>query len=94
MDWERLLVEAFKNETRLLIIKVLASGRKNISRIVRETGKSYVSVERNLEGLKEAGIVKESRLGRVRLYELSDDDYVKRVLGCIFGVVEGVRQDG
>ncbi len=93
MNWEEVLVEAFKNETRLRIIKVLASGRKNISRIVRETGKSYVSVERNLEGLRNAGIVRESRLGRIRLYELSDDEYVRRILGCILGVVGGVRQD-
>ncbi len=90
MNWEETLIEAFKNETRLRIIKVLSSGRKNISRIVRETGKSYISVERNLEGLRNAGIVKERRLGRVRLYELSDDEYVRRILRCIFGVMEGV----
>jgi len=90
LNWEETLIEAFKNETRLRIIKVLSSGRKNISRIVRETGKSYISVERNLEGLRNAGIVKERRLGRVRLYELSDDEYVRRILRCIFGVMEGV----
>ncbi len=91
MDWEKLLVEAFKNDARVKIIKVLSTGKKNISRIVRETGKPYVTVERNLEGLKEAGIVRESRLGRVRIYELKDDELVRKILGCIFGVVEEIR---
>ncbi len=55
----------------------------NISRIARSLNVSYSSAENNLEGLKRAGIIEETRLGRVRIYKLSDRKEVRDLLRCI-----------
>ncbi len=84
VDWEDLLVEAFSNRTRLRIIKLLwKSNGMNISRIARNLNISYSSAENNLEALRRASIIEETRLGRVRIYRLSNKDEVRDLLRCL-----------
>ncbi len=96
MDWDDLLVEAFSNRIRIAILRLLASseGGMNISRIARSLDVSYSTAERNLEALRLAGMLKEIRLGRVRIYRLSGDNRVRAVLRCLMPhELEGLRED-
>ncbi len=83
VSWEELLVTAFSSKIRLDIIKLLSEGGKNISRIARELNISYSSAEKNLKALEDAGILEEIRLGRVRIYKLSDSEEVRVLLKCL-----------
>ncbi len=84
MNWEDLLVEAFSSKTRLRIIKLLwRSKGMNISRIARNLNVSYSSAESNLEALRRAGIIEETKLGRVRIYKLSSREEVRDLLRCL-----------
>ena len=52
------------------MLKVLAeSGELNISEVGRRTGMNYTSVERHLEALREMGLLREKRYGKIRIYE-------------------------
>ena len=95
VNWEDLLVEAFSNRIRLEVIRLLwREGEKNISRIARDLNLSYSSAERNLEALRRAGILEEVRLGRVRIYRLSDSREVRALLRCLTPhELEGLRED-
>ena len=55
---------------RIRVLKVLAeSGELNISEVGRRTGMNYTSVERHLEALREMGLLREKRYGKIRIYE-------------------------
>ncbi|MCS7102550.1 MAG: winged helix-turn-helix domain-containing protein [Candidatus Korarchaeum sp.] len=86
MDWEDLLVESLSNRTKIRIMRYLL-GRKgaNISRIARELGVSYESAKRNLRALNEIGVLEEITIGRARIYRLSDNEAVRRLIACITG---------
>ncbi len=84
LNWEDFLVEAFSSKARLRIIKLLWKSKSiNISRIARNLNLSYSSAENNLEALRRAGIIEEIKLGRVRIYRLSDKDEVRDLLRCL-----------
>ncbi len=85
MKWDDLLVEAFSNRIRVRILRLLSStgGGMNISKIARRLDISYSSAERNLEALKSVGILEEVRIGRVRIYRLSDRREVRAILRCL-----------
>ncbi len=96
MNWDDLLVEAFSNRIRVRILRLLSSakGGMNISKIARTLNISYSSAERNLEALKSAEILEEVRLGRVRLYRLSERREVRVILRCLVPhELEGLRED-
>jgi len=55
---------------RIRVLKVLSESRElNISEVGRRTGMNYTSVERHLEALREMGLLREKRYGKIRIYE-------------------------
>jgi DNA-binding transcriptional ArsR family regulator len=52
------------------VLRVLAeSGELNISEVGRRTGMNYTSVERHLSRLRELGLLREKRYGKIRIFE-------------------------
>jgi DNA-binding transcriptional ArsR family regulator len=55
---------------RVRILQVLAeSGETYLTELARRTGLNHNSVQRHLEKLKEMGVVREKRFGRIRIFE-------------------------
>ena len=62
--------ELMGSRGRIRVLKVLAeSGELNISEVGRRTGMNYTSVERHLEALREMGLLREKRYGKIRIHE-------------------------
>ena len=56
---------------RIRVLQVLSeSGELNISEVSRRTGLNYTSVARHLTSLREIGLIKEKRYGKIRIFEL------------------------
>ena len=65
---------------RIRVLQVLTeSGELNISEVSRRTGLNYTSVQRHLMKLKELGLLKEKRYGKIRIFEIQF-----RSLGIVF----------
>jgi len=63
--------ELLGSRGRVRVLKVLAeSGELNISEVGRRTGMNYTSVERHLKSLKEMGLLREKRYGKIRIFEV------------------------
>ncbi len=65
----------FESKGRFRVVRyLLEHGQANISRIVRGTRLPHRLVEKHLEALVEAGIVRERRIGKLRVFEVNLDD--------------------
>ena len=66
------VVEAiFESKGRYRVFRyLLEEGQANISKIIKETGLPHRLVEKHLQALKDAGLVVERRIGRLRLFEV------------------------
>ncbi len=53
-----------------MLTVMLESGELNISEITRRSGLSHTSASRHLEFLSRAGILKEKRFNRIRIFSL------------------------
>jgi len=61
----------FESKGRFRVFRMLLEeGQANINRIVRATGLPHRLVEKHLEALKEAGVVRERRIGKLRIFEV------------------------
>jgi len=77
---ERMVEEILGSRGRIRVLQVLTeSGELNISEVSRRTGLNYTSVERHLMKLKELGLLKEKRYGKIRIFEIQF-----RSLGIVF----------
>jgi DNA-binding transcriptional ArsR family regulator len=62
--------ELLGSRGRIRVLRVLAeSGELNISEVGRRTGMNYTSVERHLDRLREMGLLREKRYGKIRIFE-------------------------
>ena len=62
--------ELLGSRGRIRVLRVLAeSGELNISEVGRRTGMNYTSVERHLKRLREIGLLREKRYGKIRIFE-------------------------
>ena len=62
--------ELLGSRGRIRVLQVLAESRElNISEIGRRTGMNYTTVERHLERLREMGLLREKRYGKIRIFE-------------------------
>jgi len=76
----RRVEEILGSRGRIRVLQVLTeSGELNISEVSRRTGLNYTSVERHLMKLKELGLLKEKRYGKIRIFEAQF-----RSLGIVF----------
>lgn len=72
--------EILGSRGRIRVLQVLTeSGELNISEVSRRTGLNYTSVERHLMKLKELGLLKEKRYGKIRIFQVEF-----RSLGIVF----------
>lgn len=55
---------------RIRVLEILSeSGELNISEIARRAGMNYSSIEEHLEKLEKAGLIREKRYGKIRIFE-------------------------
>jgi DNA-binding transcriptional ArsR family regulator len=72
--------EILGSRGRIRVLQVLTeSGELNISEVSRRTGLNYTSVQRHLMKLKELGLLKEKRYGKIRIFQVEF-----RRLGIVF----------
>jgi DNA-binding transcriptional ArsR family regulator len=77
---ERLVEDILGSRGRIRVLQVLTeSGELNISEVSRRTGLNYTSVERHLMKLKELGLLREKRYGKIRIFQVEF-----RSLGIVF----------
>ncbi len=77
---ERVVEEILGSRGRIRVLQVLTeSGELNISEVSRRTGLNYTSVQRHLMKLKELGLLKEKRYGKIRIFQVEF-----RRLGIVF----------
>ncbi|KSW11937.1 ArsR family transcriptional regulator [Pyrodictium occultum] len=75
------LARILGSKGKIKILSLLArSGQLNITRIIKDTGLHHRLVEQHLEELKNAGLVEEQRIGRLRLFSLRYDNPKTAVL--------------
>lgn len=68
---DRRVEDILGSKGRIRVLQVLAeSGELNISEVSRRTGLNYTSVQRHLMKLKEIGLLKEKRYGKIRIFEI------------------------
>lgn len=64
--------ELLGSRGRIRVLRVLAeSGELYLTEVGRRTGLNYTSVERHLEKLKEMGLIRERRYGKIRIFEIA-----------------------
>ncbi|HDD46015.1 MAG TPA: ArsR family transcriptional regulator [Candidatus Aenigmarchaeota archaeon] len=71
------ILKAISNHTRIKIIEFLRSGEKSVNEITRFVKKSQPTVSLHLKILKDAGLVREKRLGNVTLYRIIREEIYK-----------------
>lgn len=69
------LLAALGERTRLDILFLLEEGPQNVTAIARELKVEMVNVSHHLGILKDAGIIKSTRDGRMIIYELDETVY-------------------
>ena len=70
----RLFFNAFSNDTRFEIVRLLKNGRpKNVTEIYKSLGFKQSRVSRNLKCLIECGFVNVERNGKHRIYSLNKE---------------------
>jgi len=75
---------------RIRVLRVLTeSGELNISEVTRRTGMNYTSVKRHLERLRELGLLREKRYGKIRIFEATF-----KTVAVKFEKGRGVRVEG
>jgi len=62
--------ELMGSRGRIRVLRVLSESRElNISEVGRRTGMNYTSVERHLKALRDMGLLREKRYGKIRIFE-------------------------
>jgi DNA-binding transcriptional ArsR family regulator len=62
--------ELLGSRGRIRVLRVIAeSGELNISEVARRAGMNYTSVDRHLTKLREMGLLREKRYGKIRIFE-------------------------
>ncbi|AFZ70412.1 hypothetical protein Calag_0661 [Caldisphaera lagunensis DSM 15908] len=87
MDIEKIL--ASKGKVRILKV-LMKEGQINISRLAKLTGLHHDVIVKNMEELKEMGIVEEKRYGRLRIYMIDLRDPKISGLYEIFKEIENL----
>jgi len=63
--------ELLGSRGRIRVLRVIAeSGELNISEVARRAGMNYTSVDRHLTKLREMGLLREKRYGKIRIFEV------------------------
>jgi DNA-binding transcriptional ArsR family regulator len=67
------LDEILSSKGRVRILVLLSNAIElNISEIARRAGLNYATADRHLKGLEDAGLIKQKKFGRIRIYKFND----------------------
>lgn len=67
------LEDVFSSRGRVRILRILAEiGELNISEIARRARLNYATTNQHLRVLESAGLIRERRFGRVRIYRFNE----------------------
>jgi len=73
--------EVFSSKGRVKILKILVEiGELNISEIARRSGLNYVTTNRHLQVLEEAGLVRHKNFGRIRIFRFNEENRRARMI--------------
>ena len=62
--------ELLGSRGRIRVLRVIAeSGELNISEVARRAGMNYTTVDRHLAKLRDMGLLREKRYGKIRIFE-------------------------
>jgi len=95
MDRAHDVLRRLGDPTRLRVLAVLLSGRRNVSQIVADLGLSQPQVSYHLRMLREAGLASEEREGRWVWYAAnweSGEPHVREILSLLAGWSEGAAR--
>ncbi|HDS08774.1 MAG TPA: ArsR family transcriptional regulator [Firmicutes bacterium] len=86
MEKELRMFKALSQETRFRIIHILVKSRKAlcICEIMDALNKLEYDISRSLNILKNAGLVKTGRCGKVKLFEMKDDTEFDKCVKTFF----------
>jgi len=89
-DFEHILGD----KTKLRILSFLiSSGSANITRIVEEARSNYARVKKHLDELERMGIVRQEKLGRIRVYHINREHPIVKALEMLRSL-EGGADNG
>lgn len=74
MFMNSIIFKALGNKTRLKIIETLMIKEHNVTDLTKISGKDQTTISRHLSNLKEAKIITQKRIGRNKIYAISDTD--------------------
>ncbi len=72
--------------TRLLILRALMAGEKNVGAVVSETGQNQANVSKHLKMLTEGGIVRRRKAGLQVFYRV-EDPLVEQLCALVCGAI-------
>lgn len=77
--------EVLGSKGRVRILKVLSEiGELYLSEIARKAGLNVATALKHLDSLKEAGLVREKRFGRIRIFCYAFDDHRAKLIKEFF----------
>ena len=73
--------EVFSSKGRVKILRILAEiGELNISEIARRAGLNYATTNQHLLVLKNHGLIRHKRFGRIRIFRFDEEDPRARMI--------------
>jgi len=70
------LEDVFGSKGRIRVLKALVEeGEMNISQLARRTGMNHTTVDRHCEKLRELGLIREKRYGKIRILEVDFQEF-------------------
>ena len=92
MFMNSIIFKALGNETRLKIIETLMVKEHNVTDLTKMSGKDQTTISRHLANLKEANIITQKRIGRNKIYAISDSD-MKNWLGIALKTNDKTKEE-
>ena len=92
MFMNSIIFKALGNETRLKIIETLMVKEHNVTDLTKMSGKDQTTISRHLANLKEANIIAQKRIGRNKIYAISDSD-MKNWLGIALKANDKTKEE-
>lgn len=92
MFMNSIIFKALGNETRLKIIETLMVKEHNVTDLTKMSGKDQTTISRHLANLKEANIIAQKRIGRNKIYAISDSD-MKNWLGITLKANDKTKEE-
>ena len=77
------ILRAMSHPVRLKILEILAQGPACVCELISRIGQRQAYISQHLMLLRQTGMVKNTRMGVNKRYELAEPDLIRRLLRCI-----------